>query len=190
LVPPTLFPSPLVSVYFPNKSGLTSNTYNLHINGGANMPIDTTATLTLKAASRPFPLATSSANIGSKHASPSPRSKYVGRRLSIPLRVFVAPASSAEVKPPTIIPPKSRAKSTDDGLMCEGWRSRKERTKRVFVISGMVKRFARASRTKALRIVEPVYAGSGVMAGLAAGDLEADDILNGVYKCSKERRLE
>lgn len=38
-------------------------------------------------------------------------------------------------------------------------------------MSGMVKRFAIASVRKALRIVEPLTLGSGVMLGFAAGDL-------------------
>lgn len=44
----------------------------------------------------------------------------------------------------------------------------------VFVIKGIVKRFATASRTKALRIVEPSCLGSGVMLGFAAGDFAFD----------------
>lgn len=50
----------------------------------------------------------------------------------------------------------------------------KDSTQDVFVISGMVKRFAIASARKALRIVEPLVLGSGVISGLAAGDLKAD----------------
>jgi hypothetical protein len=42
---------------------------------------------------------------------------------------------------------------------------------------GIVKRFAMASRTKALRMTEPVWAGSGVMFGFVAGDFDADGIL-------------
>ena len=49
---------------------------------------------------------------------------------------------------------------------------------RVLVMSGIVKRLAMASRTKALRMVEPSCLGSGMMAGLAAGDLD-DDIVAG-----------
>jgi hypothetical protein len=168
------FPSSFVSVYFPSKSGLTSNTYSLHISGGANIPIHPTATPTLNAAFALPPFAASIANIGNKHASPSPSSKYVGLLLSIPLRVFVAPASSALVSPPTMMPPKRRAKRTEDALMCDGCRSRKDRTQCVFVTRGMVKRFAQASATKALRMTEPFWDGSGVMFGFVAGDLEAD----------------
>ena len=72
------------------------------------------------------------------------------------------------------MPPNKRAKRIDEGLMCDGCSSRKERTKRVLVIRGMVKRFARASRRKALRIVEPVADGEGDIGGLAAGDFELD----------------
>lgn len=60
--------------------------------------------------------------------------------------------------------------------MWEGWRSRKESTQRVFVMRGIVKRFAMASATKALRIVEPFTWGSGMIFGFAAGDLVEDDI--------------
>jgi hypothetical protein len=180
-VPLPPFPSPLVSVYLPKNSGFTNNTNNLHKNGGTNMPIDTTATFTLIAASLLFPFAASSANMGIKHTSPSPSSTYVGRRLSIPFRVLVAPMRSADVKPPTMMPPKRRAKRIEDGLMCEGCRRRNESTKRVLVIRGMVKRFAMASMTKALRMMEPVWAGSGVIFGLVAGDLDEDGILAVVW---------
>lgn len=113
-----------------------------------------TAALVLSAASLP-PFAASIAKMGINNASPRPSNRYVGRRDSIPFRVLVAPASNAEVRPPTMMPPKRRANRTDVGLMSEGWRRRKDRTKRVLVISGIVKRFAIASRKKAFRIVEP-----------------------------------
>ena len=58
--------------------------------------------------------------------------------------------------------------------MCEGCRRRRERMGWVWVIKGMVKRFAVASRRKALRIVEPVWEGSGVIFGLEAGDWKVD----------------
>ena len=45
------------------------------------------------------------------------------------------------------------------------------------MIIGMLKRFAIASRTKALRIVEPLTVGSGIMYGFATGDLVFDDIV-------------
>lgn len=71
--------------------------------------------------------------------------------------MLVAPASSADVNPPTIKQPNRRANKTEEGLMSrDGLLRRNERMKRVFVIKGMTKRFARASRTKALRIVEPL----------------------------------
>jgi hypothetical protein len=114
-VPP--LPSSLASVYFPSKSGLTNSTNNLQANGGANMPIHNTATVTPRAASALPPLLASIAKIGNKHASPMPNKRYVGRRLSIPFRVLVAPARRAEVKPPTTMPPKRRAKRTEEGLM-------------------------------------------------------------------------
>ena len=44
----------------------------------------------------------------------------------------------------------------------------------MLVIKGIVNRFATASRTKALRIVEPSWAGSGLTDGFAAGDLELE----------------
>jgi len=43
--------------------------------------------------------------------------------------------------------------------------------RRVWVRRGSVKRFKVASRRRALRIVEPVVLGSGVMVGFEAGDL-------------------
>lgn len=92
--------------------------------------------------------------------------------------MFVAPASRALVNPPTTMPPKRRAKRMEDGLMSEGWSKRKERTQRVLVMSGMVKRFASASRRNALRITEPDAEGEGIMGGLAAGDFMVD-ILGG-----------
>jgi len=49
-----------------------------------------------------------------------------------------------------------------------------DNTQDVFVMSGIVKRFAIASARKALRMVEPSVLGSGVMLGFAAGDLEFD----------------
>lgn len=55
--------------------------------------------------------------------------------------------------------------------MSEGWLRIRESTQDVFVMSGMVQRLAIASARKALRIVEPSTLGSGVMLGLAAGDL-------------------
>ena len=79
----------------------------------------------------------------------------------MPFRVLVAPASSAEVRPPTMMPPNKRANRTEVGLMSEGCRTRKDNTNRVLVMSGMVKRFAIASRKKALRTVEPSWLGSG-----------------------------
>jgi hypothetical protein len=56
--------------------------------------------------------------------------------------------------------------------MWDGCRRRNERTQRVFVMSGMVNKLAMASATKALRIVEPSCLGSGMIFGLAAGDLD------------------
>jgi hypothetical protein len=55
--------------------------------------------------------------------------------------------------------------------------SRRESVKRVFVTKGMVKKFARASATKALRTVEPSCCGSGLMFGFAAGDLVFDGMV-------------
>lgn len=78
--------------------------------------------------------------------------------------------------------------------MSEGCRRRKDRIERVLVMSGMVKRLAMASRRKALRMVEPFWLGSGMMAGLAAGDLEArDDIVvgwGGIWSCKGMRVCE
>lgn len=135
------------------------------------MPMLTIAARVLNAAFLPS-FAASIARIGSKSASPRPKSRYVGRRDSIPFRVLVAPASRAEVKPPTTMPPKSRANSIEAGLMSEGCSSRRDNTKRVFVMSGIVKRFAMASRRNVLRMVDPSSFGSGAMRGLLAGDLE------------------
>jgi hypothetical protein len=53
-----------------------------------------------------------------------------------------------------MMPPKSRANRIEAGLMSDGCRSKKDRTKRVLVTSGIVKRLATASRRKALRMVE------------------------------------
>lgn len=136
----------------------------------------TTAVLVLNAASFP-PFSASSARIGIKRASPRPSSRYVGRRDSIPFRVFVAPARRAEVKPPTMMPPKRRAKRTDAGLISEGCKRRKAKMNFVFVMRGIVKRLATASRRKALRMVEPFCLGSGMICGLLAGDFE-DDIFD------------
>jgi hypothetical protein len=182
------FPSSCVSVYLPSRSGLTSNTYSLHINGGASMPMHPIAVPALNAASALPPFAASIAKIGNKQASPSPSSMYVGLLLSIPLRVFVAPASSALVSPPTMMPPKRRAKRTEDGLMCAGCRRRKDSTQCVFVTRGMVKRFAQASATKALRITEPSWDGSGAILGFVAGDLEADILERGCGEVPRAER--
>lgn len=155
LVPlPLVFP-PFSSVYLPSKSGRTPRTKNLQTNGGASITIHTTATVALSAASFPLPFAASIAKIGNKQASPRPNSRYVGLLLSTPLRVLVAPANKAEVRPPTTMPPNSRAKSTEEGLMSEGCSNSQERTQRVFVTSGIVNKLATASATKALRIVDP-----------------------------------
>lgn len=51
----------------------------------------------------------------------------------------------------------------------DGLFRRSESVNRVFVIKGIVKRFAMASMRNALRIVEPFRVGSGAMLGLAAG---------------------
>lgn len=63
--------------------------------------------------------------------------------------------------------------------MSWGRRRRRESTQEVFVTRGMVKRFAVASSRKALRIVEPLVLGSGVMGGFVAGDLEFGIVMDG-----------
>lgn len=63
--------------------------------------------------------------------------------------------------------------------MSEGWFRIKDSTQDVFVMSGMVKRFAIASARKALRIVEPLTLGSGVILGFAAGDLVLAMLMTG-----------
>ena len=63
--------------------------------------------------------------------------------------------------------------------MSWGRRRRRESTQEVWVTRGMVKRLAVASRRKALRIVEPLVLGEGVMGGFVAGDLEGAAILVG-----------
>jgi len=150
-------PSPFVSsVYCPSKSGLTKSTYNLQKSGGTKHATLAAATFLLRAAFGPPPSTKSNTIIGINSASPSPKSMYVGRRLSIPFRVLVAPASKADVRPPTTRPPNRRAKRTEVGLMSrDGLFRRRDSVQRVFVIRGMVKRFANASKRKALRIVEP-----------------------------------
>jgi hypothetical protein len=148
--PPLLLALPLVfpsSVYFPSKSGRTKSTYNLQKSGGTKHATLAAATPLLSAAFGPPPSIKSNTIMGINTASPSPRSIYVGRRLSIPLRVLVAPASN---------PPKRRAKRIEVGLISrEGLFRRRDSVQLVFVISGMVKRFAKASKRKALRTVEP-----------------------------------
>lgn len=157
--PPLLLALPLVfpsSVYFPSKSGRTKSTYNLQESGGTKHATLAAATPLLSAAFGPPPSIKSNTIMGINTASPSPRSIYVGRRLSIPLRVLVAPASKADVRPPTTNPPKRRAKRIEVGLISrEGLFRRRDSVQLVFVISGMVKRFAKASKRKALRTVEP-----------------------------------
>lgn len=64
----------------------------------------------------------------------------------------------------------------------EGLLRRRDSVQRVFVIRGIVKRFAKASRRKALRIVEPFADGSGMMVGFVAGDLVVG-ILAVVFLC-------
>lgn len=69
------------------------------------------------------------------------------------------------------MPPKRRAKRMVEGVVLEeGWSRRRERTQRVCVMRGRVKRFARASRRKALRMREPGAEGEGDMGGLVDGD--------------------
>lgn len=63
--------------------------------------------------------------------------------------------------------------------MSWGRRRRRDSTQEVFVTRGMVKRFAVASSRKALRIVEPLVLGSGVMGGFVAGDLECAILIVG-----------
>lgn len=93
--------------------------------------------------------------------------------------MLVYPASKADVSPPITMQPKSRAKKMEDGLISWGRRRRRDSTQEVFVTRGMVKRFAVASSRKALRIVEPLVLGSGVMGGFVAGDLECAILIVG-----------
>lgn len=67
------------------------------------------------------------------------------------------------MSPPMISPPNRREKRMDEGLMSEGLLSRNDSTQDVLVTSGMVNRLAIASARNALRIIEPLTSGSGVM---------------------------
>jgi len=129
-----------------------------------------THALTLSAASLPPPFVASITNTGININSPIPSKRYTILLLSIPFRVFVYPAKRAEVRPPTTIPPKRRAKRMVDGLIWAGLRRRYESVVRVLVINGIEKRLRIASRRKAWRMVEPDWEGMGWMDGLEAGD--------------------
>lgn len=71
-----------------------------------------------------------------------------------------------------------------DGLISDGFLRMKESTEDVFVMRGMLARFAVASARNALRIVEPSTEGSGEIGGFVAGDLLADilKVVNKAYK--------